>query len=72
MTKQAYKLTITTPRDFKRFIERFREDVIEINNVAFKSIYPMIEASNTAASWYNVQDSSNVYFNFPIEVTVYN
>jgi hypothetical protein len=63
-------ITLNTNKQFKEFIEANRKSVTNINGTEFTEMYPMIEATNRAASYYDVKSQGNNYFIPPFIIKV--
>ncbi len=64
---------INTNKELKDFVSKNRKNIKKINGVQFGKMYPMIEATNKHASYYDVklQEHKLLYAPFTIEYKVY-
>lgn len=63
-------LTINTHSELKSFVSENRKLIVNINNVEFNDLYPMLQVSNKHALYYDVNTSSNKYLSEPFVITV--
>lgn len=61
-------LTFNTERELKKFANENRKDIININGVEFKELYPMLEVSNKHATYYDVESQGNKFLHAPFTV----
>ena len=65
-------LKIETARELKSLIEKNRKGITNINGVEFGELYPLLEASNRYANYYNVDKQENEYLSAPFIVKIKN
>jgi len=63
-------ITINTERELKQLIKESRSLITNINGVKFTELYPMLEVTNSHASYYDVNSQSNKFLSSPFEITL--
>ena len=63
-------LELNSAREVKELIAKSRRQITNINGVNFDTIYPMLDASNTAVWYYSVPNQENEYLHAPFVVTI--
>lgn len=62
-------LTLKTAKELKTIVESNRENITNINGVAFGPLYPMLEVSNKHAMYYDVNTQTDEFLRSPFIVT---
>ena len=62
------KIIISTEKELKVFVNENRANIMNINNINFNKLYPLIEVSNKHASYYNVESQENKFLHAPFNV----
>ena len=63
-------ITIHTVRDLKKFVAENRQQMTNINGIELGKIYPILEVTNTRASYYSPADQMDKTINKPFTITI--
>ena len=63
-------IKIETEKELKSFVEKYRKDILGINEVEFTELYPMLELSNKHSRYYNIEKQEYSFIYPPFEVTI--
>jgi hypothetical protein len=61
--------TINTAKELKAFVKKHREIITDINGVSFGKMYPILDVSNSHATYYDPTEQGNKFLLPPFVVT---